>query len=65
MTAALLLVALVFLLLVLRQPLIVILLGVCAFVQMVWGKGHLDYILEDMWVGLDNELFLSMPLFIL
>ena len=52
-------------LLFLRQPLIVILLAVCAFVQMVWGKGQLDYIIEDMWVGLDKELILSIPLFIL
>jgi hypothetical protein len=52
-------------LLVLRQPLLVILLGVAALVQIVWGKGQLDYILEDMWVGLDKELILSIPLFIL
>jgi C4-dicarboxylate transporter, DctM subunit len=65
MTAPLLLVAMVALLLLLRQPLIVILLGVCAFVQYVWGKGQFDYIIEDMWVGLDKELILSIPLFIL
>ncbi len=59
------LVALVFLLLWLRQPLVVILLGVAAFVQIAWGKGQLDYILEDMWVALDKELILSIPLFIL
>ena len=52
-------------LLLLRQPLVVILLAVCAYVQMVWGKGQLDYILEDMWVALDKELILSIPLFLL
>ncbi len=65
MTAPLLLIGLVFVLLLLRQPLIVILLSVCAFVQIVWGKGQLDYIIEDMWVGLDKELILSIPLFLL
>ncbi len=61
----LLLLALVACLLLLRQPLVVILLAVCAFVQMVWGKGQLDYIIEDLWVALDKELILSIPLFIL
>ncbi len=57
--------ALVGVLLLLRQPLVVILLAIAAFVQVVWGKGQLDYILEDMWVALDKELILSIPLFIL
>ena len=65
MTYGLLLLAMVAMALTLRQPLIVILLGACAFVQIVWGKGQLDYIIEDMWVGLDKELILSIPLFIL
>ena len=65
MTAPILMMAMVALLLLLRQPLIVILLSVCAFVQYVWGKGQFDYIIEDMWVGLDKELILSIPLFIL
>ena len=51
--------------LLLRQPLVVILLAIAAFVQIVWGKGQLDYIMEDMWVALDKELILSIPLFIL
>ena len=52
-------------LLVLRQPLLVILLAVAAYVQIFWGKAQLDYIIEDMWVGLDKEVILSIPLFIL
>jgi C4-dicarboxylate transporter DctM subunit len=63
--SALLLVALVVALLVLRQPLLVVLLSVAAFVHIVWGQGKLDYIVEDMWVGLDKEVILSIPLFIL
>ena len=31
----------------------------------MWGTGQLDYIVEDMWIGLDKELILSIPLFIL
>jgi C4-dicarboxylate transporter DctM subunit len=62
---AFLLVALVLALLLLRQPLVVILMAVAAYVQIAWGKGQLDYILEDMWVALDKELILSIPLFIL
>jgi C4-dicarboxylate transporter DctM subunit len=62
---ALLVVGLVLLLLVLRQPLLVILLAIAAVVQIVWGRGQLDYIVEDMWVALDKELILSIPLFML
>jgi C4-dicarboxylate transporter, DctM subunit len=61
----LLLAGLIVLLLVLRQPLIVILLAVAAYIHMVWGRGQLDFIVEDMWVGIDKELILSIPLFIL
>ena len=51
--------------LLLRQPLLVILLGVTALIHIMWGKAQLDYIIEDMWVGLDKEVILSIPLFIL
>ena len=56
---------LVILLLALRQPLLVILMAVAAFVHLKFGQGKLDYIIEDMWVGLDKEVILSIPLFIL
>ena len=62
---ALLLVGMVAALLLLRQPLMVILLALAAAVQMIWGRGQLEYIVEDMWVGLDKELILSIPLFML
>lgn len=65
MTGALILLALVIALLALRQPLLVILMGAVAVVHLVWGKGQLDYIIEDMWVSLDKELILSIPMFIL
>lgn len=65
MTGALILLGLVALLLALRQPLLVILLSAVAVVHLVWGKGQLDYIIEDMWISLDKELILSIPMFIL
>ena len=65
MTGALLLLAVVVLALVLRQSLLVILLAAAAIVHLVWGKGQLDYIIEDMWISLDKELILSIPMFVL
>ncbi|MFO1330348.1 MAG: TRAP transporter large permease subunit [Rubrivivax sp.] len=65
MTGALILIGLVLLLLLLRQPLLVILLAAAAAVHLIWGRGQLDYIIEDMWVSLDKELILSIPMFVL
>ena len=48
-----------------RQPLLVILLAVAGCVHLLWGRGNLEDIVEDMWVGLDKEVILSIPLFIL
>lgn len=63
--ASLALVALVMILLVIRQPLVVILLAAVAYVHMVWGRAQLDWIIEDMWVSLDKELILAIPMFLL
>lgn len=65
MTGGLVLIGLVLLMLLLRQPLLVILLAAAAAVHLIWGRGQLDYILEDMWVSLDKELILSIPMFVL
>ena len=65
MTGGLILLVMVAALLTLRQPLLVILLAAAAVVHIVWGRGQLDYILEDMWISLDKELILSIPMFIL
>ncbi len=62
---ALLLLGAVALLLILRQPLLVILLAAIGFAQMVWGGGHLTWIAEDMFVSLDKELILAIPMFML
>lgn len=58
-------VGLVLSLLFLRQPLLVILLAAIAAVHILWGRGQLDYIVEDMWVSLDKELILAIPMFLL
>lgn len=52
-------------LLVFRQPLLVILLAAISFAHLVWGQGRLDYVIEDMWVSLDKEIILSIPMFLL
>ncbi len=57
--------ALVPLLLLLRQPLLVILLVATAFAHMAWGRGHFEDILEDMWIAIDKELILAIPMFVL
>lgn len=57
--------ALIILLLVLRQNIIVILLAAAAFIHLVYGDGVLEYIIEDMYVTIDKEVFLALPLFIL
>ncbi|AVO38452.1 TRAP transporter large permease [Pukyongiella litopenaei] len=59
------LLALITLLLVLRQPLTILLIAAIAYVHLVWGHGYLDYIVEDMWTSLNKELILSVPLFLL
>ena len=60
-----LLVAMLGALLILRQPLLIILLAAISFGQMVWGRGELVWIIEDMFVSLDKELILSIPMFML
>jgi len=61
----LLLFALVVLLLVLRQNLVAILLVIVTYIHLVYGDGVLEYIIEDMYVTADKEVFLALPLFML
>ena len=62
---AVLLLLMVLALLALRQNIIVILLASAAFVHLVWGDGHLEYLAEDIWISLDNTLLLAIPMFLL
>lgn len=63
--SAFLVIGLTVLLLFLRQPLLIILLCLAAAVQMIWGRGQLDYIAEDLWVALNKETILSIPMFLM
>ena len=65
MTAAFGLLALTFALLAIRQNVVVILLAVAAYVHLVWGDGQLTYLIEDLWLSLDNEVLLAIPMFLL
>lgn len=58
-------VALIVLMLVLRQPLIAMALALSALVHMLWGQGRLEFMAEDMWNALDRDLILSIPMFLL
>lgn len=59
------LIAMVAALLVLRQPLLVILLSLIFYAQTTWGRGEWVWVIEDMFVSLDKELILAIPMFIL
>lgn len=63
--ATLLPVLLVAALLVLRQPLLTLLLALAALIHLLWGQGRLEYVAEDLWIALDKELVLSIPMFML
>ncbi len=65
MLAAIILFVLVVALLALRVNLVAVLLILGAYVHLVWGEGEVVYIIEDMWIALDKEVLLSIPLFLL
>ena len=65
MLAAIILFALIVALLALRVNLVAVLLILGAYVHLVWGQGEVVYIVEDMWIALDKEVLLSIPLFLL
>ena len=43
----------------------VLFLVAAAYIHLVWGDGILTYLVEDMWISLDNEVLLAIPLFIM
>ncbi|WP_233270598.1 TRAP transporter large permease [Chachezhania sediminis] len=51
--------------LIIRVNAVVILLGGLAYIHLVWGDGHLEYLVEDMWISLDNDLLLAIPMFLI
>lgn len=62
---ALVLIAGIVLLLVLRVNLVLILMAAASYVHLVWGQGRIEYFIEDVWTSMDRELLLAVPLFVL
>lgn len=65
MTAAIGLLVMVLVLLAIRQNVVVILLASAAFVHLAWGDGQLIFLIEDLWISLDNETLLAIPMFLI
>jgi C4-dicarboxylate transporter DctM subunit len=63
--AALGLVGLLALLLLLRQPVLVLLIGALAYAYLVWGDTPLRFMVLDAWDALNREVLLSIPLYLL
>lgn len=63
--AALALSASLILMLLLRQRIFIMLGFTAAFAYLVWGDGKLGYVILDVWAAADQEVLLSIPLFIL
>jgi len=57
--------ALLFLLMQLRQPLLLLLAAGTAFVHVVLARGEVEYMIQDIWSALDREILLSIPMFLL
>lgn len=53
------------LMLILRQRIVIMLMFAAGFSYLVWGDGKLDYVVLDAWAAADQEVLLSIPLFIL
>ncbi|MCR9139919.1 MAG: TRAP transporter large permease [Alphaproteobacteria bacterium] len=62
---ALLLLALILALLVLRQSVILILLVTAGYVQLFYGDGDLTYLIDDIWTAVNRDVLLAVPMFIL
>ena len=58
-------IALIVIGLLLRQRIVVILGFVAGWCYVVWGDGELSYVVMDIWAAADQEVLLSIPLFIL
>ncbi len=59
------LVVLLALLLLLRQPVLVLLIAALAYIYVAWGDSSLRFIVLDAWDALNREVLLSIPLYIL
>lgn len=50
---------------ILRVNIVGVLLVAIAYIHYVWGDGILTYVIEDMWIAIDKEVLLSIPLFLM
>lgn len=53
------------LMLLLRQRIVIMLMFAAGFSYLAWGDGKLGYVVLDAWAAADQEVLLSIPLFIL
>jgi len=65
MTAGILLFLIIIGLIILRVNIVGVLLVAIAYIHFIWGDGAFVYIIEDMWIAIDKEVLLAIPLFIL
>lgn len=65
MTAVLGIILLLLFVLGFRQPIVLVLIALTAYVHFVWGDGQLTYLIDDMWTALSHEALLAIPMFIL
>ncbi len=63
--SALLLAVIVFVLLALRQYIVIVLAVAVAYVYLVWGDGRVENILIDGWDALNQDVLLPIPLYLL
>ena len=55
----------VLVLLSIRQNVVVVLLFTALYVHLAWGDAVLVYVVEDMWISLNNEVLLAIPIFLI
>lgn len=51
--------------LAIRQNVVIILLVAVSYVHIFWGRADLVYVAEDMWISLNNEVLLAIPIFLI
>ena len=59
------LLALILLLLVLRQSLVLLLAVAAAYIHVFVANSKIEFLMQDFWFTVDREVLLSIPLFIL
>ena len=57
--------SLLLVLLLLRQPVLVLLIASLCYAYLVWGDGELRFMVLDAWNALNREVLLSIPLYLL